>query len=222
MAREEGRELPGRMTQRMDAWVGTHAVTPAQVALRQGNLTHWEGPKTGAMLLRSTHKMRKSQADTWTKTPGRYIRFYDKQNKVNLTHSKTFEQKWAFSVTIQLRISLNIDMRREVFGVSCPIADLIVRVQTTARAPFVSLFQVFTMEEGEWLEHKQRGSLMEEGQASLQRRAKHKDILGQLQGQWLRGLIRIGTLPLMVEKLTSTCSKRSKIKRNIVFKFLSK
>jgi len=36
-----------------------------------------------------------------------------------------------------------------VFGVSCPIADLIVGVQTPATALFVSLFQVFTMEEGE-------------------------------------------------------------------------
>ena len=63
---------------------------------------------------------------------------------------------------------------------------------------------------------------MEEGQTPLQRIAKHKDILGPLQGQWLRDLIKIGTLPLMAEKLTSTCSKRSKIKRSIVFKFLSK
>jgi len=34
--------------------------------------------------------MRKSQDDTWKETPGRYIRFYDKQNKVRFTHSKTF------------------------------------------------------------------------------------------------------------------------------------
>ena len=61
-----------------------------------------------------------------------------------------------------------------------------------------------------------------EGQAPIQRRAKHQDILGQLQGPWLRGLMRIGTLLLMAEKLTSTCSKRSKSKRSIVFKFLSK
>ena len=40
-------------------------------------------------------------------------------------------------------------LRRELFGVSCPIADLIVEVQTVARSPFVSLFQVFTAEEGE-------------------------------------------------------------------------
>jgi len=54
--------------------------------------------------------MCKSQADTWTKTPERYIRFYDKQNKVRFTHSRTFEQKLAFSVTIQLHNSLNIDL----------------------------------------------------------------------------------------------------------------
>jgi len=36
-----------------------------------------------------------------------------------------------------------------VFGVSYPIADLIVGVQTAARVPFVSLFQVFMVEEGE-------------------------------------------------------------------------
>jgi len=47
--------------------------------------------RLGTKLLRSTHRMHKSQADTWTKTPGRYIRFYDKQNKVRFTHSKTFE-----------------------------------------------------------------------------------------------------------------------------------
>ena len=63
---------------------------------------------------------------------------------------------------------------------------------------------------------------MEEGQAPLQRKVKHKDIWGQLQGQWPKGLMRIGILPLMVEKLTFTCSKKSKIKRSIVFKFLSK
>jgi len=34
--------------------------------------------------------MRKSQADTWTKTPGRYIRFYDKQDKVRF---RTFRHK---------------------------------------------------------------------------------------------------------------------------------
>ena len=65
-------------------------------------------------------------------------------------------------------------------------------------------------------------NMMEEDQAPTQRRAKHQDILGQLQGPWLRGLMRIGTLLMMVEKLTSTCSKRSKIKQSIVFKFLSK
>ena len=43
--------------------------------------------------------MRTSQADTWIETPGRYIRFYDKQNRVRFTHSKTFEKKLAFSVT---------------------------------------------------------------------------------------------------------------------------
>ena len=43
-------------------------------------------------------------------------------------------------------------------GVSCPIADLIVEVQTAARAPFVSLFQVFTTEEKEhW--NKSEGAL---------------------------------------------------------------
>ena len=36
-----------------------------------------------------------------------------------------------------------------MFGVSYPIADLIVGVQTAARVPFVSLFQVFMVEEGE-------------------------------------------------------------------------
>ena len=36
-----------------------------------------------------------------------------------------------------------------MFGVSCPIADLTVEVQTAARAPFVSLFQVFTAKIGE-------------------------------------------------------------------------
>ena len=36
-----------------------------------------------------------------------------------------------------------------MFGVSCPIADLTVGVQMTARVPFVSLFQVFTAKEGE-------------------------------------------------------------------------
>ncbi len=35
------------------------------------------------------------------------------------------------------------------FGVSCPIANLTVGVQTDAKAPFFSLFQVFTAEEGE-------------------------------------------------------------------------
>ena len=35
------------------------------------------------------------------------------------------------------------------FDVSCPIADLTIGVQTAARAPFVYLFQVFTVEEGE-------------------------------------------------------------------------
>ena len=35
------------------------------------------------------------------------------------------------------------------FGVFCPIVDLRVGVQTAARTPFVSLFQVFTAEEGE-------------------------------------------------------------------------
>jgi len=54
--------------------------------------------------------MRKSQADTWIETPGRYIRFYDKQNEVRFTHYKTFDQKIAFLVTIQLHISLNIDL----------------------------------------------------------------------------------------------------------------
>ena len=45
-----------------------------------------------------------------------------------------------------------------MFGVSCSIADLIVGVQTVARAPFVSLFQVFTTEEGErW--NKSKGVL---------------------------------------------------------------
>jgi len=34
-----------------------------------------------------------------------------------------------------------------VFGVSYPIVDLIVGVQMVARTPFVSLFQVLTMEE---------------------------------------------------------------------------
>ena len=67
-----------------------------------------------------------------------------------------------------------------------------------------------------------RQILMEEGQAPTQRRAKHQDILGQLQGPWLRGLKRIGTLLLMAERLTSTCSKMSKFKRSIIFKFLSK
>jgi len=40
--------------------------------------------------------MRKSQANTWTETPGRYIRFYDKQNEVRFTHSNTLDQKLAF------------------------------------------------------------------------------------------------------------------------------
>ena len=45
-----------------------------------------------------------------------------------------------------------------MFGVSCPIADLIVGVQTAARASFVSLFQVFTTEEGErW--NRSKGAL---------------------------------------------------------------
>jgi len=34
-----------------------------------------------------------------------------------------------------------------VFGVSCPIADLTVGVQTAAKVPFVSLFQVLAAEE---------------------------------------------------------------------------
>jgi len=38
--------------------------------------------RLGTMLLRSAHKIRKSEANMWTETPGRYIRFYDKQNKV--------------------------------------------------------------------------------------------------------------------------------------------
>ena len=45
-----------------------------------------------------------------------------------------------------------------MFGVSCPIADLTVGVQMTARVPFVSLFQVFTAKEGErW--NKSKGVL---------------------------------------------------------------
>ena len=36
-----------------------------------------------------------------------------------------------------------------MFGVSYPIANLIVGVQTATRTPFVSLFQVLTVEEGE-------------------------------------------------------------------------
>ena len=34
-----------------------------------------------------------------------------------------------------------------MFGVSCPVVDLTVGVQTAARAPFVSLFQVLVAEE---------------------------------------------------------------------------
>jgi len=36
-----------------------------------------------------------------------------------------------------------------VFGVSCPVADLTVGVQTATRAPFVSLFQVLAAEGGQ-------------------------------------------------------------------------
>jgi len=49
--------------------------------------------RLGTMLLRSAHRMRKSQADTWTKNIMKLYKVYDKQNKVRLTHSKTFEQK---------------------------------------------------------------------------------------------------------------------------------
>jgi len=105
--------------------------------------------RLGIVLLRRAHRICKSQADTWTETPGRYKRFYDKQNKVHfhtfayqLTHLREFS--YTFLWTLILRC-----LRREVFGVSCPIADLIVGVQTAARAPFVSLFQVLTAEEGE-------------------------------------------------------------------------
>ena len=44
--------------------------------------------RLGRVLLRSVHRIRKSQADTWTGTLGRYIRFYDKQNEVRFTDSK--------------------------------------------------------------------------------------------------------------------------------------
>ena len=38
--------------------------------------------RLGTVLLRSALRIRKYQADTWTETPVRYIRFYDKQTKV--------------------------------------------------------------------------------------------------------------------------------------------
>ena len=50
-----------------------------------------------------------------------------------------FSEHWPYGV-----------LRGEVFGVSYPIANLAVGVETVARAPFVSLFQVFTAEEGEY------------------------------------------------------------------------
>ena len=59
------------------------------------------------------------------------------QNELRFTDSK-FEsiESYTFLLTLTL-------------WCSCPIADLIVGVQTTARAPFVSLFQVLKAEEGE-------------------------------------------------------------------------
>ena len=44
--------------------------------------------RLGIVLLRSAHRIRKSQANTWIGTSGRYIRFYDRQNKVRFTDSK--------------------------------------------------------------------------------------------------------------------------------------
>jgi len=62
-----------------------------------------------------------------------------------------------------------------VFGVSCPIADFIVGVQTAARTPFVSLFQVLTAEEGEcW--NRSKGAL------EAQFIDTHKGDPGQLAG----------------------------------------
>ena len=47
--------------------------------------------RLGTVLLRSTHRMHRSNADTWTETPGRYIRFYDKQTKVHFHILRTSE-----------------------------------------------------------------------------------------------------------------------------------
>ena len=105
------------------------------------------------MSLRCAHIACKSQVDTWTETLERYIRFYDKQNEVRFYTFEDICQKLRFSVTIQLRTALNIDLTvfcdEKCFSVFYPITDLSVGVQTAMRVPFVSLFQVFTAEEGE-------------------------------------------------------------------------
>ena len=72
--------------------------------------------RLGTVLLRSAHRIRKSQVDTWIGTPGKYIRFYDKQNKVHFTHSKTF---WAevsiFSYTFLWTLTLRCSATRSVW-----------------------------------------------------------------------------------------------------------
>jgi len=120
---------------------------PRADALRRGNLHTERALRLGTVLLRSAHKIRESQVDTWTRTPIRYIRFMVNRIRyvlqipslraLRVTH---FSEHWPYGV-----------LWPEVFGVSCPIVDLIVGVQTVTRVPFVSLFQVLaTDEEKRW------------------------------------------------------------------------
>ena len=110
MAREEDRVLLGRV---LREWA--HELAPMQSPPRKLHfdraILHTEKAlRLGTMLLRSAYRIRKSQADTWTVISGRYIRFYDKQNKVRfhtftykLTHLRRFS--YTFLWTLIFRCS---------------------------------------------------------------------------------------------------------------------
>ena len=79
-------------------WLGAwaHELAPKQSSPRElhfdkATLRTEKALRLGTMLLRSTLKIRKYQADTWTKTPIWYIRFYDKQTKVRFHIFRTSE-----------------------------------------------------------------------------------------------------------------------------------
>jgi len=100
MAHEEGEVLPGRMTRSLGARVGTQAVILARVALRRGNLTHWEGPKTGNSAAKERPQNTRVLGWHVDRNTRKVYKAYGKQNKVRfhtLTHKLT--QFWENSVT---------------------------------------------------------------------------------------------------------------------------